>query len=330
MAYTAAAMYGAAALDELITGFIPGDPSLATAPVLAAVAIVAALVLVGPRLPRWFLAALGPIGVVLIAQALVGAPQAGDAAVLYLWPVLWSSFFFGRRGAIAIVACIGVAHAIVLLALPDGSGYPGRWVEVMISASAVAVVVVMLVDRNDRLLAQLAGEARVDALTGLLNRRGFEERAALEFARAKREGGSLALATFDIDYFKRINDQRGHEVGDRVLVRTGWLLASETRNTDVVSRFGGDEFVVLLATGDAADAEAFAERVRSELAVEDGCGVPAVRVSVGIDFAVAPESIQAMHQRADLALYDIKRTGRDRIMVFASDGDHVRAAASRN
>jgi diguanylate cyclase (GGDEF)-like protein len=317
MAYTAAAMYGGAALDEVITGSIPGDPGLAVVPVLIAAAVVVVLVLVGPRCPRWLLAGLGPLGVALIAQALVGAPRAGDAAVLYLWPVLWTSFFFGRRGAIAIVACIGVAHALVLLALPAASGYPGRWVEVMISASAVAVVVVMLGDRNDLLLSRLAGEARVDALTGLLNRRGFDERAALELARARREGAWVALATFDIDSFKLINDAWGHEVGDHVLARTGWLLACETRDIDVVARLGGDEFVALLPGADGADAEAFAERVRAVLAADHVPGLPGVQVSVGIDSALAPESSQAMRKRADAALYRVKRAGGDRTMVFA-------------
>src|SRR5271165_3923004 len=125
MAYTAAAMYGGAAFDGSIEGFLPGDPSFAIVPVLLAIAVTAVLVLVGPRLPRWALAPLGPIGVVLIAYALSATPGAGDGAILYIWPVLWTTFFFGRRGAISIVAFIGVAHAITLLLLGGASSYPG-------------------------------------------------------------------------------------------------------------------------------------------------------------------------------------------------------------
>ncbi len=317
MAYTAAAMYGGAALDEVITAPLPGDPAIALFPVAVAVAVVIALVLVGPRCPRWLLAGLGPLGVALIAQALVGAPTAGDAAVLYLWPVLWMSFFFRRRGAIAIVACIAVAHALVLLELPAGSGYPGRWVEVMVAASAVAVVVVMLVEHNDRLLEQLAGEARLDPLTGLLNRRGFDERAALELARARSEGTRVALATLDVDSLKHVNDACGHDVGDRVLAHTGASLAAETRDIDVVARLGGDEFVVLLPGCGAADAEAFAERVRGRLAIAEVSGLPSVHVSIGVDVALAPASIRAMRERADSALYRVKRAGGDRTIVRA-------------
>jgi diguanylate cyclase (GGDEF)-like protein len=314
MAYTAAAMYGGAAFDGAIEGLIPGDPSFAIAPVILAGVAVALLLALGPRLPRWALGLLGPVGVVLIADALAGTPGAGDGAVLYVWPVLWMTFFFGRRGALVIVPCVGVAHAIVLLALPEASSYAGRWIDVMVSVTVVAGVVLTLVGRNDRLLDRLADEARTDALTGLLNRRGFDERAGLELARARREREPIAIAEFDIDYFKRINDEWGHEIGDRVLVRLGLLLSQASREIDVVARFGGEEFVVLLPGSDVASAEAFAERVRAALAT-DADGLPAVRLSAGVLATREPVSIDAMLQGADSALYNAKRGGRDRTVT---------------
>jgi diguanylate cyclase (GGDEF)-like protein len=317
MAYTAAAMYGGAAFDGSIEGFLPGDPSFAIAPVIGAIAIAAVLVLVGPRIPRYGLAPLGAIGVVLIAYALTATPGPGDGAVLYVWPVLWTTFFFGRRGAVSIVALVGVAHATTLLLLPAASSYPGRWVDVMISVTVVAVVVLTLVHRNDLLLTRLADEARTDALTGLLNRRGFDERASLELARARRENRSIAVVTLDVDYFKRINDEWGHEIGDRVLARTGELLAARTRDIDVAARFGGEEFVVLLPGCDSAEAEAFTERVRVALAEDDSSGLPTVRMSAGINAELAPASIETMLRRADSALYNAKRAGRDRTVIFA-------------
>ena len=331
IAYTAAAMYGGAALDELITGFIPRDPPLDVFSVVLAAVIVALLVIFGPRLPRLALAALGPIGVLLIANALAGAPPAGDAAVLYMWPVIWMSFFFGWRGAVTIVATIALAHAAALLSLPAGRGYPGRWVEVMISVSAVAAIVVRLAGLNERLLAKLAGEARVDALTGLANRRGLEERAVVELARTRRWGASIAIAVFDVDHFKPINDELGHDVGDRVLAQVAALLAREAADVDVVARLGGDEFVALLAGCDARQARAFAERVCTALAGEQSPGAVHVRLSAGIDAALTPESLEAMLVRADLALYEAKRTGRDRAVVFSpapGAGDGRRPAAA--
>ncbi len=320
MAYTAAAMYGGAAFDGSIEGFLPGDPSFALPPVLVAIALTALLVIFGPRLPRAGLAPLGGLGVILIAYALSATTGAGDGAVLYMWPVLWTTFFFGRRGAISIVACIGVAHAATLLVLPASSSYPGRWVDVMVSVSVVAVVILTLVHRNDLLLTRLAEEARTDALTGLLNRRGFEERASLELAHARREQRSVAVIVFDIDYFKRINDEWGHEIGDRVLKRIGSLLGRESRDIDVTARFGGEEFVVLLPGCQSADAERFAERVRGALEAEPSGGLPAVRMSAGVVAAVAPSSVEVMVHGADSALYSAKRAGRDRTVVSEYSG----------
>jgi diguanylate cyclase (GGDEF)-like protein len=316
MAFTAAAMYGGAALDGAVEGLIPGDPSFAVGPVIAAGAIVSLLVLGGSRLPRAALSLLGPLGVVLIAVALAATPGAGDGAVLYMWPVLWSTFFFGRRGAIAILACVGAAHAIVLLELPAASGYPGRWVDVMVSVAVVAVVILMLLRRNDELLEDLATEARSDALTGLLNRRGFDERASLELARARRDGSPVAIAAFDLDHFKRVNDEWGHDVGDRVLIRTAQAISTEAREIDVVARFGGEEFVALLPGADTAAAHAFAERVRDVLAGERFSRLPIVRISAGILSARAPASIDELLRGADSALYAAKRGGRDQSVIF--------------
>ena len=214
MAQTAAAMFGGATVDAAIEGIVPGDPSFAIAPALAALVLVSLVLLVGPRLPRAALAMLGPIGVVLIAGALAATPGAGDGAILYVWPVLWTTFFFGPRGGVAIVCFVGVAHAGTLLALPAASSYPGRWLDVMATCSVLVVVTLMLARRNHDLLAVLASEARTDALTALLNRRGFDERAEVELTRARREGSSIAVVIFDIDYFKRINDEWGHDTGD--------------------------------------------------------------------------------------------------------------------
>ena len=186
----------------------PGDPPFAIVPVLAVLVMFVTLLVVGPRLPRWALALLGPIGVVLIAYALATSPGPGDAAILYALPVLWTTIFFGRRGAVAIVACIAVGEAVALLLLPAGSAYPGRWVDVMVCTCAIAVVARALDRRSELLLERFSGEARTDPLTGLLNRRGFDEHARRELAHARRDGRPIALAAFDIDHFKRINDEQ--------------------------------------------------------------------------------------------------------------------------
>lgn len=316
MAYTAAAMYGAAAIDGVIEGLLPSDPSFALTPVLVVIATCAFLLLAGPRLPRWALALLGPLGVALTAIALATTTGAGDGAVLYALPSLWTTFFFGRRGAAAILACVALAHALVLVSLPAASAFPGRWVDVMTGVSIVALVALALIRRNESLLTQLAAESRTDALTGLLNRRGFDERAALALAHTRRAGGSLAVVTLDLDYFKRVNDEWGHAMGDRVLERTGAVLSGLVRETDVAARVGGEEFTVLLPLTEAHEAVAFSERVRHALAAPDPDGTPLVRVSAGVSACVTPAEIGICMHRADSALYQAKRSGRDRTVVF--------------
>lgn len=316
MAYTASAMYGAAALDGAVEGFLPGDPKFALLPVVVVLVLFVALLTVGPRLPRWALALLGPVGVALIAYALATSPGPGDGAILYSLPVLWTTIFFGLGGAVAIVACVAVGEAVALLFLPAASAYPGRWVDVMVSASAIAVVARVLECRSQLLLERLRGEARTDPLTGLLNRRGFNEHASRELAHAGRDSRPIALATFDIDHFKLINDEHGHVVGDRVLAHIARLLSNEARGIDVAARLGGEEFAVLMPGSDQAGAEAFAERVRRALAASVCPGVPEVRVSAGVTATTAPIELELMMDRVDQALYTAKRAGRNRTVVF--------------
>ena len=315
MAYSIAAMYGGAICIDVIDGIIGAGSGFSVAPDLVGFGIITIIVPVGPRLPRWALATLAPIGVVLLAYAVASVPGAGDGAVLYMWPVLWTAFFFGRPGAIAIVICIALAHGVVLLSLAPPDGYFDRWVDVVASVSVVAGVVQMLTRHIDRLHARLADEARTDKLTGLLNRRGFEERASVELAHARRESTSIAVVVFDLDHFKHINDEWGHEIGDQVLARVGTVLARESRDVDIVARFGGEEFVTLLPRSDSADADLFAQRIRLALAAADPSGLPVVRVSAGVASAVAPADVETLVACADSALYAAKRTGRDRTII---------------
>jgi diguanylate cyclase (GGDEF)-like protein len=200
-----------------------------------------------------------------------------------------------------------------------GRGDVDRWIDVMVSVSVVAAVVLVLTNRNDELLARLADEARTDPLTGLLNRRGFDEHALVELAHARRERHSVALASIDIDHFKHVNDEWGHDIGDRVLARLGTILAAQSRDIDVVARVGGEEFVVLMPGCEASDAAAFTDRVRRSLAAADDSELPTVRVSAGVTAATAPADIAPLLRRADSALYEAKRAGRDRTVTTAPD-----------
>jgi diguanylate cyclase (GGDEF)-like protein len=165
----------------------------------------------------------------------------------------------------------------------------------------------------DEALDRLRGLARQDALTGVLNRRGFEPVLERERARARREGTPLALLVIDVDHFKHVNDAHGHPAGDRVLARLAALLVRLSRASDVTARIGGDEFVVLLPSTAREGALSLAERVRQAVAQEDLIGNgEAVTVSIGMSLDDGNGECAAIAE-ADAALYRAKHLGRDRV-----------------
>ena len=317
MAYTAAAMFGGAAFVGFVEQALPGGQTFTPGPALATLPFIILLLAFGQKLPVWALAMLGPVGAAMIAVAIATTPQPGDGAVFYAWPVLWCAYFFGWRGSVLIIVWLGIVHGLAVASLPGDASTVDRWMDVMVTMSIVAVVVQTLSTRNQELLAKSVAEARTDKLTGLLNRRGFEEAAPAELERARRNGDTVAVATFDIDFFKRINDDRGHERGDRVLSGLGDVFRAETRETDLVARMGGEEFTVVLASTDVEQAMAYAERVRSRFAALD-VGAGAATISAGVTATDAPGGTDELLLAADSALYEAKCGGRDRVIAYES------------
>jgi diguanylate cyclase (GGDEF)-like protein len=168
---------------------------------------------------------------------------------------------------------------------------------------------------NERRLALTHAEARRDALTGLANRRAFDEYldAAFDQARAERELVSIAL--FDLDGFKEVNDREGHLVGDQVLCEVGRVLMRVVRADDEVFRIGGEEFAVVIGDGWETAARV-ADRVRAAIA-EQRRGHPLPSASAGIaTFPLHASSPEDLVDKADVALYAAKRTGKNRVQVF--------------
>ncbi|MGE0067577.1 MAG: GGDEF domain-containing protein [Solirubrobacterales bacterium] len=314
MVHSAAIMFGGAAALSIVEAFTPGGPTTSLLPGLAAVVFALVVLFGAQRLPVASLAALGPIGAALIAYALSTTPGAGDGAVLYVWPVLWEAYFFGRRATVLIVAWVGLVHGLTLLSLPPEVGYFDRWIDVVVSVGVVAAVVELLAHRNRQLVARLSSEAQVDKLTGLLNRRGFEERAGQELARARRDHSSVGVISFDLDHFKQVNDVSGHDAGDRTLIRVGEELREAARESDVLARMGGEEFVALVPGG-VAEARTFAERVRAGMEASVDPATLGVTVSAGVAAEVAPADLERLLTRADAALYAAKAAGRNRTVI---------------
>ena len=161
-------------------------------------------------------------------------------------------------------------------------------------------------------------QARTDALTGLLNRRGFETQMAFAVALARRSSRPLSLITVDVDHFKRVNDTYGHEAGDEVLRRLARTLESRLRGSDVVARLGGEEFVALLPDTDLTGAQSIAQALVTAMAEQQDPVVGTITVSAGVaTMRGAEDTGAAMLRRGDAALYDAKGQGRNRVCVEA-------------
>lgn len=164
-------------------------------------------------------------------------------------------------------------------------------------------------------IADLARLAIHDELTGLFNRRHFQERLHMEIQRAQRYGQNLSLGMFDVDWFKQINDTRGHAEGDRVLVGLGRLLRTVIRATDEAFRYGGDEIAILIPETSGPHALIMAEKVLRTVAAADFLDGHRVTLSGGIAEYRPAEEPAAFLERADAALYAAKRAGRNRVVL---------------
>ena len=162
---------------------------------------------------------------------------------------------------------------------------------------------------------RLDHQASTDALTGIANRRVFDDRLRAELARAERHEREVSLALFDLDHFKRINDAYGHHIGDRALTRFASVLAKYARRGDVVARVGGEEFAWLMPETDHDGAFAAAERVRTAIELERDEEFGGISVSVGVVIADSLSTAESLVRAADRALYEAKESGRNTTVV---------------
>lgn len=156
-------------------------------------------------------------------------------------------------------------------------------------------------------------QARIDYLTGIYNRLMFNELLEAELQRARRYGTALSLIMFDLDHFKTINDIHGHNMGDHVLKEVARLVSGNIRAHDIFSRWGGEEFTVLVPNTDLGQAVVLAEKLRSLCGSHDFGGTLRVTASIGITQFKADDRAESFTDRADQALYLAKKKGRNRI-----------------
>ncbi|HOW70338.1 MAG TPA: diguanylate cyclase [Phycisphaerae bacterium] len=171
------------------------------------------------------------------------------------------------------------------------------------------------VEARTRELEELASR---DPLTGLYNRRHFNEVVVRQFAAAQRYGADLTCLMFDLDHFKEINDRLGHRAGDEILILLAHSISSQLRTSDLAARFGGDEFIALLPQTSSAAATSLANRIKREFTLNVANSFPAAPATLSIGaaslFATHTDSPEALIHEADVALYCAKTHGRNRLV----------------
>jgi len=206
---------------------------------------------------------------------------------------------------IALLGAFGAGAAVLTDGLVNSVG-TGVAFSNAVTALALLVATGAVVDWLRKALIRAANQARYDPLTGLANRRASERRAQLELARSQRSGEALSVAFLDFNGLKRKNDERGHAAGDAALVHLAETAQAILCPTDLLSRIGGDEFVLLLPDTDYDEATTVIRRIQSRLAESEG-GAPA-SITVGlVTWRSAPQSLDQLFVEPDALMYNAKR-----------------------
>jgi len=247
----------------------------------------------------------------------VSTPATARLGVLYIIPVLLVTWTEGLVWGIVFgLASITLREAVVWDRMPAEA--PIQW-RIGNAVAYIAVVAVAMagLQKLRHSQAQLAHLVTQDALTNVLNARAFADRLGQELERNRRYPRPLALIYLDLDDFKVINDTHGHQTGDAVLRLVADAMRTSVRIADVVGRLGGDEFAVLMPETDAPLADAAAKRLVASLR-NVFKGTPNVTASIGVVACTATEaSTDDLLRRADQAMYDAKRAGKDRVVQVA-------------
>jgi diguanylate cyclase (GGDEF)-like protein len=249
--------------------------------------------------------------VIALLREAEGGATSGYAPLLFL-PIVWLALH-GTRQAMWICLSLVVAVLVIPIITIGSPHYPpSEWRRVIMLAGIaplVGLTTQRLVREVWRQASDSALDARTDPLTGLANRRSWDESLSREVARAHRTSSPVSVAMLDMDHFKRFNDSHGHQAGDRLLREAAAAWNAEARQgIDLLARLGGEEFGVLLPGADLDSATGMVERLRR--ATPDG-----ITASAGVASWDRSESPAELLARADAALYEAKEFGRDRTSV---------------
>ena len=316
--------YVAGATLAIASMVLPQPPGTDAAGLLGidAVALLLGLFLLarGSRVTDAEIAAALLIGTVLVSLAIhFTTERTGVYSLFYVWIAIESVYFLSRRAA--VVQLVGVAAAFALVLMNERPpAAEEQWLITVGTVALAGVLVGALKANVERLIERLASAAHTDPLTGLSNRRAFQEALELELERARRGGRCVSLLVADLDHFKRVNDRLGHPGGDEVLRRVAGQMTRLTRNVDLPARLGGEEFALVLPEAAKHDALLVAERLRRALKAAFVDTTAPLTVSVGVTcFPDDGESADDLLLAGDQALYAAKKLGRDRTVLYNAE-----------
>jgi diguanylate cyclase (GGDEF)-like protein len=260
------------------------------------------------------------IGTVLVSLAIHFTDErTGVYSLFYVWIAIESVYFLSRGAALVQVVGVAVAFGLVLMSeRPPGA--EEQWVITVGTVALAGILVGALKANVERLIGRLAAAAHTDPLTGLSNRRAFQDAVEVELERARRGQRPVSLLVADLDHFKRVNDLLGHPSGDLVLKQFAAQMTRLTRTIDTPARLGGEEFAIVLPEAARHDALLVAERLRRAVKSEFVDTAAPLTVSIGVtcfpdDGASADDLLRA----GDQALYAAKKLGRDRTVLYNAE-----------
>ncbi|MEM8681195.1 MAG: diguanylate cyclase, partial [Planctomycetota bacterium] len=290
---------------------------------------------VSPGYPTW----VREFGVLAAAAGVcifyyLGEQSRGITMFLFFVPVIAAAFILGRYRA-CLVAMLCMVFVIFCgqptVSLEASGVHTAVWAAMI---SLTAVLTGGLCDEKNRAIERLFEENHEgtfkDSLTQIANRRAFDFELERRFSEISRHPQALAIALIDVDHFKDFNDRFGHAAGDEILRQLASVVRANLRDSDLVARFGGEEFAIVLPRTEAAEAQVVAEKVRAAVAdqwFEFGGSRYRITVSVGVASIKSEDSIERLTTRADIAMYTSKQSGRN--CAHYHNGDDVVAFGDR-
>jgi diguanylate cyclase (GGDEF)-like protein len=274
----------------------------------------------------WKLAIETGVMIAFITWVLVYTGRLSSPLVnLYLLVIITSSLTLGRIATIIAMIVIGACYIWLGYPAKHDSPFPSIGAEFFAEFAPmllVAYITCMLSADNRRAMLHVKALSETDELTGSLNRRALLSLASRTYSQAKRFGRKFSVIMIDSDSLKRANDAYGHETGDELLKTMAKTIQDELRNEDLLSRYGGDEFVVLLPDTNGEGARLTAERIRERIAAAAlYVGGERVAISASMGVATYPDNgadFERVFDAADNAMYDSKNGGKNKVSVAAA------------